>query len=474
METVLIVDDEPNVLYALRKRLTAADREIVVTETAEEALKLVASKKPDLVLLDVRLPDMSGLDAFSRMRELDPRAVVIIMTAYSTTDTAIDAMRRGAYDYLIKPVDPRTLIGVVDQAIEVSRLIRRPAVFNDTTTSEPVDQIIGSSLAMQQVYKDVGRVAAHNLAIMVVGESGSGKELVARALFQHSDRRDKPFLPINSAALPEALLESELFGHERGAFTGADRQRIGKFEQADGGTLFLDEIGDMSHATQAKLLRVLQDGTFERVGGNETITADVRIIAATNRDLEEMVRTGEFRSDLYYRLNEFTIRVPPLRERRDDIRDLIAHGLRLAAQKLSRPIAQVSPEALELLENYSWPGNVRELFSVVQYACLQSPANVITLDNLPPKLQQEKFDSSSRLSACSEVVEMVRRNLEENPGDAYRAIQEDLDRLVVGEALRMAQDNQVEASDHLGISRNTLRSKMRQLNLDPLDKESAG
>lgn len=469
METVLIVDDEPNVLYALRKRLKAPDREIIVADTAEAAVELFDSENPDLVLLDVRLPDMSGLEAFSRIRKLDPRAIVIIMTAYSSTSTAIDAMRRGAYDYLIKPVEPRTLVGVVGRALDVSHLIRRPAVFNSIATSEPVDRIIGRSLPMQQVYKDIGRVAAHDLAILVLGESGSGKELVARAIFQHSDRRDRPFLPINSAALPEALLESELFGHERGAFTGADRQRIGKFEQADGGTLFLDEIGDLSPASQAKLLRVLQDGALERVGGSETIRTDVRIIAATNCDVERMAQVGSFRSDLLYRLNEFTIRIPPLRQRREDIPELIEQALHLAAQKLRRPVAQVLPESMALLESYEWPGNVRELFAAVQFAALQSVANIITPQNLPPKLRQA--NSGSRSSGRNEVAELVRRTLEENPGEAYRAIQEDIDRLVLDEALRMADDNQVEASDNLGISRNTLRRKMRQLNLDPREQE---
>lgn len=318
MATLLVVDDEPNILYTIRETLTAPDLEVISAATAREGIEAVRSSRPDAVLLDVRLPDMSGLDAFQRMREIEARVPVVIMTAFTTTETAIEAMKRGAFEYLIKPIDYSRLQDVIDRAIEISRMNRVPALL--PLESAPVaeaDQILGTSPAMQEVYKAIGRAASHDTTVLILGESGTGKELVARAIFQHSLRRDRSFLAINCAAIPEALLESELFGHERGAFTGADRQRIGKFEQCDGGTIFLDEIGDMSGSTQAKALRLLQDQRFERIGGNISVATDVRILAATNQDLDALIQSGRFRSDLYYRLNGFTVRLPRSgRERR--------------------------------------------------------------------------------------------------------------------------------------------------------------
>src|SRR6056297_1528732 len=359
MPKLLIVDDEPNVLYSFEKglRKNIAGLEVLTAETGTAAIRLVENQRPDAVILDVRLPDLSGLDVFERLREVDSRLPVIFVTAHSTTDTAIDAMKRGAFEYMLKPVDICQLCGLVAKAFELSRLQQTPALFNDTDDDTPADRIVGRSSAMQEVYKLIGRVAQEDMTVLVLGESGTGKELVARAIYHHSRRKDKPFQAINCAALPEALLESELFGHERGAFTGADRLRIGKFEQAHGGTLFLDELGDMNVATQAKVLRVLQDGRFERVGGDQTIETDVRVIAATNQDLDAKIAGGEFREDLLYRLNGFTIRLPSLRERMEDLPRLIEHFLTRERPDDAANLA-ISEEVLCRLQAYRWPGNV--------------------------------------------------------------------------------------------------------------------
>ena len=341
MHKLLIVDDEKNVLYSLEKGLKPDGYVILTADTAKKGVALVRDSKPDAVLLDLRLPDMSGLDAFDRMRSLDPRLPVIIMTAHGTTDTAIEAMKRGAYEYLLKPVKLNELRQIVAGAIDVSRLSRVPAVFDHEAEPPAVDRIVGSSATMQRVYKDIGRVASQEVNILILGESGTGKELVARAIFYHSGRSSGPFLAVNAAAIPETLLESELFGHERGSFTGADRKRLGKFEQANHGTLFLDEIGDMSIATQAKVLRPA-GWQIRRVGGNETIQTDVRIIAATNQNLEQLIEEGRFRQDLYYRLKVFTLELPPLRNRLEDLPELLDHFVKLYNRELGKQIQLVS------------------------------------------------------------------------------------------------------------------------------------
>ena len=351
MQKPLIVDDEPNVLYSFCRRLEGVAPRCDRGDGAG-AVEAVKAERPDAVVLDVRLPDMSGLDSFDRIRAIDHRVPVIIITAYSTTETAIDAMRRGAFDRLIKPVAVGQLRDVVAKAMELSRLRQVPAVLYDESSPENAERIVGRSEAMQRVYKDVGRVAPRDVPVLILGESGTGKELVARALYHyHYGRRsDRPFFALNCAALPEGLLESELFGHERRAFTGADRQQIGKFEQADGGTLFLDGVGDMTAATQAKLLRVLQEGRFERVGGRKTLRVGVRLIAATNRDLRAGIDGGMFRQDLFYRLNGYTIELPPLRERREDVPPLVDRFLREAGRDPSREDVSISEEALRLQE----------------------------------------------------------------------------------------------------------------------------
>ena len=384
MPILLLVDDEPSIQHAFRRAFSGQDVSIATAASAAEALVAIATRKPDAAVLDLNLPDMSGLEMFRRLQKIDARIPVMFITGHGTTDTAIEAMKLGALDYLIKPLELPRLRELVAHAFQVSRLMRVPAVVaEEDPTSESSDMLVGRCPAMQEVYKAIGRVASQEITVLILGESGTGKELVARAIYQHSRRPQKPFLAINCAAIPETLLESELFGHERGAFTGADRTRIGKFEQCSGGTLFLDEIGDMTPVTQTKILRVLQEQRFERVGGNESIRTDVRIIAATNRDLEKLTAAGDFRADLFYRLSVFMIRLPPLRERPGDLPLLVEHFVRRFSRELGKDVAQVTPEVLETLCRYPWPGNLRELQSVLKQAILRTTGPVLLPDFLP-------------------------------------------------------------------------------------------
>jgi nitrogen regulation protein NR(I) len=472
MPSILLVDDEPNVLYSLEKCLRQDGLTILTAQTATDGIEAVSAHDPDVVICDVRLPDMSGLDAFLKMREIDPRLPVIIITAHAATDVAIEAMKRGAFDYLPKPYDLTELKQTVANALELSRLSRVPAVFDQSADAvaadSRVDRIVGSSRPMQQVYKEIGRVAPQNVNVLILGESGTGKELVARAIFQHSARAVSPFLAINCAAIPEALLESELFGHEKGAFTGAERRRIGKFEQADGGTLFLDEIGDMTLPTQAKVLRVLQDGRFERVGSNENQQADVRIIAATNRDLRQEIADHAFREDLYYRLNTFTIQLPALRERIEDLPQLVDYFMERFSRDLNKNIQGIAPEAMEWLKHHSWPGNIRELQSAVKYAIVRSTGSIITTSCLPEELQDDGVagpSSESSSEPLNDVRTLVRQLLDTDAGHLNEAVSARVDPVVLIEVLNHVGGNLSQAAEVLGISRTTLRNRLQTLGL---------
>ncbi len=472
MPNLLIVDDEPNVLYSFERALSDEHVQVASAESGSEAIRYVEQAKPDAVVLDVRLPDMSGLEVFERMQAADPRLPVIFVTAHSTAETAIDAMKRGAFEYLLKPVDIHELRDLVAKALEISRQRHVPAVFGEQTaeTGAPADRIIGESRAMREVYKAIGRVAPKDVTVLILGESGTGKELVARALYHHSGRSERPFLAINCAALPEALLESELFGHERGAFTGADRRRIGKFEQAHGGTLFLDELGDMNPITQAKVLRVLQDGRFERVGGDQTIETDVRVIAATNQDLDAKIHAGAFRQDLLYRLNGFTIRLPALRERMEDLPQLIEHFLQ-RERPADQPALALDEAAIQLLQQHSWPGNVRELHSTIRYALVHAVGQTVTAECLPEAIRTEtpeKLDPNGQ-EELADVTRLVRRLLDSDPANLFREVRSRVDRIAVQETMRRVQGNQVHASQKLGISRSTLRAKLAELDEPPPD-----
>jgi nitrogen regulation protein NR(I) len=468
MPRLLVVDDEPNVLYSIEKSLSSESLEVAIAHTGHQAIDQVRQRRLDVVVLDVRLGDMSGLEVFDLIREIDSRLPVIFITAFAATETAIEAMKRGAFEYLLKPVDFHQLREVVQRALELSRFRHVPAVFEgDLSTDPEAEHIIGRSAAMQEVYKAIGRASTSNVTVLITGESGTGKELVARALYHHSDRKAAPFLAINCAAIPETLLESELFGHERGAFTGAERRRIGKFEQAHGGTLFLDEIGDLSAAAQAKVLRVLQEQRFERVGGDETIETDVRLLAATNKNLEQEVAEGHFRRDLFYRLNGFLIHLPALRERREDLLLLIEHFIRQFNRSLGRAVRTLTPEALERLASHNWPGNIRQLQSVLKYALIRAAGDVVALEDLPETFRPDATSPGAKPSTGEgqllEVAAYTNSLLRAGETDIYRRVTAEMDRIVLAAVLRHAKGNQVQASELLGISRTTLRAKLRAL-----------
>jgi two-component system nitrogen regulation response regulator GlnG len=468
MPSLLVVDDEPNVLYSLEKCLQSEALEVLTAQTARQGIEFVQQRQPDAVLMDVRLADMSGLDAFDQIRQIDPRLPVIVITAFASTETAIEAMKRGAFEYLLKPVDFHQIRDVVNRAIDQRRLTRVPAVFQEAEPADAsVDRIVGHAPAMQEVYKAIGRIAPQDVTVLIQGESGTGKELVARALYQHSRRGQSPFLAINCAAIPEALLESELFGHERGAFTGADRKRIGKFEQAHQGTLFLDEIGDMSSATQAKVLRLLQEQRFERLGGNETIQTNVRVIAATNLDLDEAAANGRFRRDLLYRLNGFTIKLPPLRDRMEDLPLLVEYLTKQLNPALGKKVHTVAPEALRLLHAHSWPGNVRELQGTIRYALVHATGEILTPDCLPENIRTGAASPHSSPPASDskalDLTQLTQTLLHSGETDIYRKASAAADEVILESVLRHTRGNQVQASELLGMSRTTLRAKLRGL-----------
>jgi two-component system nitrogen regulation response regulator GlnG len=478
MGRVLLVDDDPAMtLDQVAHALGPQGLRIDVARTAEEGLRRVEAHPPDVILLDVHLPDLPGLEAYQRIRQIDGRIPVIFITWAATADTAIEAMKEGAYDYLFKPLDLARLRVVVTQALEIGRLMREPATVAQTPPEEDVgDAIVGRCPAMGEVYKAIGRVAAQNVIVLITGESGTGKELVARALYQHSTRARAPFLAINCAAIPEPLLESELFGHEKGAFTGADRKRVGKFEQCNGGTIFLDEIGDMPLATQAKILRLLQDQSFERVGGNETVRTDVRLIAATHRDLKVWSADGKFRQDLYYRLSVFTIPLPALRDRGDDLPMLVQHFLRRFSRELGRAVREITPEALERLCRHPWPGNIRELQGVLKQAILQTTGTVLVPAFLPEGLGAPSEPHATPVPESTDdfsFTSFILRRLEEGTTALSAEAHQQLDRLLLRLALRHTRGNQVQAARVLGISRQTLRAKVRELGL-PAAGTSAG
>lgn len=471
MPTVLVVDDDRTVTHLVERGLSEASVSVVTAKSAEEGLSLVRSAHPDVVLLDIMLPGSSGLDVYHKIQEVDRRLPVIFITAGAGSETAIQAMQLGAYDYVAKPLDVAQLRSLVSKALETRRMMSVPVALPVSTGEEPSgDLFVGRSPEMLEVFKSVGRVARQSVTVLIRGESGSGKELVARALYHHSDRRDAPFMAVNCAALPDTLLESELFGHEKGSFTGADRRRIGKFEQCNGGTLFLDEVGDMSPLVQGKVLRLLQEQRFERVGGNETIQTNVRLIAATNRNLEHMVDEGTFRADLFYRLNGVTIFLPPLKDRREDVPLLLRHFLSSASRELSKPeIEGISPEALELLIAYDWPGNVRELQSIVRQSVLKSTGPVIVPEFLPPEVhgltpgRELSVDSEGRPEI--DLKGFVERRLASNTTDLYAEAVEVMERFLFTRVLRETGGNQSRAAEILGITRGKVRDRIAAFNI---------
>lgn len=476
MSRVLVVDDEPADLRLVSHALEKLGHEVYTATTAREGVKLMRTVRPQAAVLDLLLPDADGLDLLTKLHEIDDRLPIILITSSGDSGAAIQAMKLGALDYLIKPIEVAELRKIVERALEIHRLTAQRVEMNVEVSSPDTHAIIGRSPAMQEVYKAIGIVAAHDVPVLIRGESGTGKELVARALYQYSDRVNGPFLAVNCAAIPETLLESELFGHERGSFTGAERKRIGKFEQCRGGTLFLDEIGDMSPLLQSKLLRVLQEKQFERVGGNEIISADVRVIAATNRNLEKMVADGEFRPDLYYRLNGFSIHLPPLRERGDDLELLVEHFRRLANHDLRKDIRQVAPEAMELLRRYSWPGNVRELQNVIRQAALKTTGSVLLADFLPENIRQAVAAPKEPVPAPLEdaLKKMIEERLEADSTQIYDEVIDYVENQLVRYVLERIGGDQEEAARRLGANAHAPRSPAARalLGLGPREKES--
>lgn len=399
---ILVIDDDRSVRHIVSSGLNGHHGfEVITAADGDAGLTLMQEHQPTVCLLDVFLPEYNGIELFRKIRALDRKLPVIFITGDTSSETAIEAMRAGAFDYLAKPLNIEQLRKLTFSAAKARNLMDQPVALPVGEGTVEGERFVGNSKSMIEVFKDIGRVASQNVTVLIRGESGSGKELVARALVNHSDRSDRPFVAVNCAAIPDQLLESELFGHEKGSFTGAERRRIGRFEQCSGGTILLDEIGDMSSVIQGKVLRLLQDQKFERVGGNELIATDVRIIAATNRPLEQLAKENEFRDDLLYRLNGFTISLPPLRNRRDDIPALLEYFLRRAKSDMNRPeLSGIAPDALELLVDYDWPGNVRQLQSVVRQALLNTTGTVIGSDNLPgfirnPRLEHDQFRNTS-------------------------------------------------------------------------------
>ncbi|MCC6418998.1 MAG: sigma-54-dependent Fis family transcriptional regulator [Gemmataceae bacterium] len=472
MPTLLVIDDDQAVRYSLRRVLEAEGTHVLAAGTAAEGLRLVREESPDVVVLDLQLPDRSGLDVFRDLHAADPKRPVIFITAHGTTETAIEAMKGGAFDYLVKPIDLERLSQLLQRAYEAARLMHVPAVL---PAEDAGDRIVGRSPVMQEMCKTIGRIAPQDVTVLILGESGTGKELVARALYHHSRRADRAFLAINCAAIPDALLESELFGHEKGAFTGADRRHIGKFEQCNSGTLFLDEIGDMPLPLQAKMLRVLQDQRFERVGGTETVQAQVRILAATNQDLERLVREGRFRADLYYRLCVVTVRVPPLRERPGDVAELAHYFLFRFDRELGLDFRGFAPELLEALEGYLWPGNVRELQSVLKQAMLRASGHLLPPESLPeglrrgaqPADQGPEREPAAAGASSLDVAALVENLLRQGARDLYDRVLAEVDRVVLARVLRHTRGHQTQASELLGLNRGTLRQKLRTLGLAP-------
>ncbi|HJZ60395.1 MAG TPA: sigma-54 dependent transcriptional regulator [Gemmataceae bacterium] len=470
MPTILVIDDEPAIQHAFQRAFRGGDIRVRPATTGAEAIEEIARERPDVIVLDVRLPDATGLETFHRIRQIDARIPVILVTGHGTTELAIEAIKEGAYEYLLKPLELAELRELIDRAVRSSRLMRVPAAMPEVEPAPPAgDFLIGRCPAMQEVYKAIGRVAAQDVTVLLLGESGTGKELVARAIYQHSKRAGQPFLAVNCAAIPETLLESELFGHEKGAFTGADRRRIGKFEQCHGGTIFLDEVGEMTPLTQAKILRVIQEQRFERVGGGETVQTDVRLIAATNAELEKMADDGRFRKDLYFRLNVFTIHLPPLRDRGDDLALLIDHYVRRFGQELGKPVREVAGETRELLRAYPWPGNVRELQSVLKQSLLRMQGPVLLADFLPDHVRRPTGPTGSPDPTAPDALfdwdAFVSGRIAAATENLYAEGLERMEREVLVRVLRHTAGNQLQAARILGITRGSLRNKIRTLGI---------
>ena len=460
--TVWIVDDDQSVRWVLEKALKQAEMETRSFERAEHLLDAIGDGDPDVLITDVRMPGMSGLALLERLRNSRPDLPIIVITAHSDLENAVAAYKGGAFEYLPKPFD-------IDEAVD---LVRKAARRNGAGAAE-IDQpagamasMIGQAPAMQEVFRSIGRLAESSMTVLITGESGTGKELVARALHEHSPRAHKPFVALNTSAIAAELLESELFGHEKGAFTGADARRVGRFEQANGGTLFLDEIGDMSPALQTRLLRVLAESEFYRVGGQTAISVDVRVIAATNQDLARAVKESRFREDLYHRLNVIRINTPPLRQRREDIPLLLKHYLAEAGEELGAPAKSIDADALETLQAFSWPGNVRQLVNATRRLTVTAPGNVITAEDIPGELGGTETATHAAKEWTRVLATWAERQLHQGEEPLLDKALPEFEKTLIELALARTNGHRQDAAKLLGWGRNTLTRKMKALHLD--------
>jgi len=475
MKTVLIVDDEEKVCWALEVFLKDEGYNPIIANNAEEALKKVETQQPDIVILDVFLPGMNGLEALKAIKKIKPDTYVIIITALDTFEYTIKAMQLEAFDFIAKPIDLDKVKEILDRAVKAQELSKELDATIESPEKYQIDRLVGESKQMQEIYKLIGAMTTNDVTVLIEGENGTGKELVAKAIHYNSHRKDKPFVPVNCGALPDPLLESELFGYEKGAFTGATGLKRGKCEVADGGTLFLDEVSTMSPALQVKLLRFLQDRRFERLGGTDTIEVDVRIIAATNENLAAAVKAGDFRRDLYYRLNWVSFTIPPLRERMEDIPLLVNHFLQVANLELGAQLKGLDEKVMALLKRYNWPGNVRQLENAIKSAAVLSRSDVILTEHLPSEiltgpstLEDDEDTFASDLEYL--LKPKVKEASESKATNLYDNILKAVDKLLITLVLQEVNGNKVRAHKLLGVARTTLHKKIKELEISVSDE----
>ena len=456
-KNIWIVDDDESIRWVLEKGLAESGMDVQTFDSANKVIKRLETENPQLILTDIRMPGPSGIELLDKVKELRPDIPVIIMTAHSDLDSAVESYEHGAWEYLPKPFDIEEAISMVQRATAADE-------DKKDETSETQAEVIGEAPAMQEVFRAIGKLSNSNSTVLLNGESGTGKELVARALFQHSPRRDKPFIALNMADIPKELLEAELFGHEKGAFTGADDKRIGRFEQADGGTLFLDEIGDMQLETQTRLLRVLSNGEFYRIGGREPIKVDVRIITATHQNIEELVKAGNFREDLFHRLNVIKLSLPKLSDRKEDIPTLVKHFFQKSSDELKEEKKYLSAEVEEYFMTLSWPGNVRQLENTCRWLTVMSPTREVKLEDLPDDL---KVESVENLNDWTKVLQSWSENyLSKGKNNLLEEAIPEFERTIIKVALNKTMGRKKEAAELLGWGRNTLTRKIKELGLE--------